>query len=130
MADCLKLMLSAVHIKSVDKFFDVTKAHKILQLYLASKEVNIRGHAFLVIANIAKLDSSFGNPNMSFTTLDVKLLISTYMTYESEGAHMGDFLAKTNFPELCVQEIRNGLIRDPGNEVIQVSHHLMNMFAK
>lgn len=124
------LLFSVVQLKSAHKYIDVAKFSDIIPFYLLSKEVNIRGHTILVVAHMAKLDSTIRNFNISFSTSDVKLLIGTYMAYKAESGPMGDFLAKTNFPELCVQDIRNCLIRDPGNEVIQVSYQFMNLLIE
>ena len=89
------------------------------QLYLKSSEVNIRGLSFLIVANIAKWDGTMFDLNLAFSTRDVKLFLATYMAYKSEGVAMGDYLAMTNFPELCTQEFRDYVTRD---EVLQVNN--------
>ena len=113
-------LLYIVRLRSGRKYLQDADLHGALQYFLESKDINIRGLSFLIMCNMAKWDATLQNINLSFCTSDVKLFLATYMAYKSEAEVMGDFLARTNFPELCVQEFRNYVTRDQENEVLQV----------
>lgn len=60
-----------------------------------------------------------------FSTDDIDLLLATYMSHKTDGESMGTFLAKTNLPELCVQEFRTHVTN---NDIYQV-HSLCLLHA-
>lgn len=119
MAASLELLLYAVRLRSALKFVDVTRIWDILQGYLISDDADIRGLSILIVANLASLDSTRGAFNLRVSASDITLLITAYTSFKQE-ALLGDFLANTAFPELCLLEIRNYLTLNSGNEVIQV----------
>ncbi len=105
-ACCISTLLSATKLKMAAKWYSTIQVTEALRYFVRSKDINIRGLALLALANLTPKHCE-EDVGLDFTTEDIDLLLATYMAYKSEGEPMGAFLAKTNFPELCVQELRS-----------------------
>lgn len=123
-ASALAILLSITKLKAASKWLRGIKIKDSVKRYALSKDINIKGLAVLVLANLDAVhalnghkDEEESNVGLDFTTDDIDLLLATYLAYKTEGESMGSFLARTNFPELCVQELRHHI---SSTEVFQV----------
>ena len=124
MSSVLGTLLSVSKLRAATKWLRGLKMKDSIKGYVASKDINIRGLSVLVLANIeavaaasSQVEAEESNVGVAFTTDDIDLLLATYLAYKSEGEQMGTYLSRTNFPELCVQELRHHIASD---DVFQV----------
>ena len=126
-ASALAILLSVTKLRAASKWLRGVRIKDSVKRYALSKDINIKGLAVLVLANLDAVtllawgleDEGESNVGLDFTTEDIDLLLATYLAYKTEGEALGAFLARTNFPELCVQELRHHI---SANEVFQVRH--------
>ena len=116
-------LLCVVKLKRASKWLEGQDIKKPMMHFAKSKDVNIRGLSILCLAKVTPEDYK-DDVGLDFDTTDIDLLLATYVAYKSEGQAMGSFLAKTNFPELCVQELRNHAGNEETFQVNQAQSHM------